>query len=216
MISDVGVLGRDACAVGRETVYRLVVCDSSRFEEYHQKAFEFLGVEFPVDYYKRSVTLTLIDQLGDMWGGAIIALEPEFRSLLSIPNQTSGYSQGLEPMSSVAEINGVWLAPGVKSPILPVTFWRQLINFLLTLDKDRFLFTFDLSNKTMRKITSWLRYDVLYSGPTHQLPGMKQPSCETIAVLHRDSFAAMNDTLNRFEGSAVPVYDDPIAKPAPR
>lgn len=216
MISDVGVLGRDACVGGRETVYRLVVCDSSRFEEYHQKALEFLGVEFPVDYYNRSVTLTLIDQVGEMWGGAIIALEPEFRSLLSIPNRTKETTAGLEPISGVAEINGVWLAPGVKSPILPVTFWRQLINFLLTLDKDRFLFTFDLSNKTMRKIASWLRYEVLYSGPTHQLPGMIKPSCETIAVLNRDSFASLIETLNRFEGSAVPAYDDSIPKPAPR
>lgn len=216
MISDVGVLGRDASAAGRETVYRLVVCDSSRINEYHQKAVEFLGVDFPADYYDRSVTLALIDQLGCMCGGAIIALEPEFRSLLSIPTQAKEAPPGLEPISRVAEINGVWLSPDAKSPILPVTFWRQVINFLMSLDKDRFLFTFDLSNKMMRKITSWLRYDVLYSGPTRQLPGMKQPSCETIAVLHRDSFAALFDTLNRFEGSAVPMDDDSIPKPAPR
>jgi hypothetical protein len=110
----------------------------------------------------------------------------------------------------VGQINGVWLSPEVRTPILPVTFWRQLIGHLLTLDKQRFLFTFDHKNKQMRKITGWLRYDVLYSGLTEQLPGMQQPSQETIAVLHRDSFRRMHETLQRFDGSAVPCYDEPL------
>jgi hypothetical protein len=145
-----------------------------------------------------------------MCGGVLVVQRGPFRSLLAIDRlAATGLAAELNKATDVAEINGVWLAPDVKTPILPVTFWRQLIGFLLTSDKQKFLFTFDRQNRQMRKLTSWLRYDVLYSGPTHQLIGMKGPSDETIAVLYRDSFVSLNETLQRFEGSATPTYRAP-------
>jgi hypothetical protein len=196
----------DASVLGRESVFRLTVCGEERQQEYLQKAEKFLGIDFPRSYVQRATVLTLVDQLGEMLGGALVVTEPEYRSLLSIPPTAVDWTAQFTCDSDVAEINGVWLSPEVRTPILPVTFWRQFINHLLTLPKHRFLFTYDHSNKQMRKITGWLRYDVLYSGLTEQLPGMQHPSQETIAVLHRDSFARLIETLNRFEGSAVPDY----------
>lgn len=223
MISDAGVLGRETATFGRESVFQLGLCDPNRSSEYRQKTAEILGIDFPAEYYDRSLILTLVDQADCMCGGALIVLQPEFRSLLSIPHQSENNAVRLGSENTavrlgstddVAEINGVWLAPGVKAPILGVTFWRQLLAFLHTLDKQRFLFTFDRSNKQMRKITSWLRYDVLYTGPTRQLAGMKKPSDETIAILHRDSFNSLNEAFSRFEGSMVPTYNDSIASSA--
>lgn len=214
MISDAGVLGRETATFGRESVFQLGVCDPSRSSEYRQKTAEILGIDFPAEYYDRSLILTLVDQADCMCGGALLVLQPEFRSLLSIPHLSENNAVRLGSTDDVAEINGVWLAPGVKAPILGVTFWRQLLAFLHTLDKQRFLFTFDRSNKQMRKITSWLRYDVLYTGPTRQLAGMKKPSDETIAILHRDSFNSLNEAFSRFEGSMVPTYNDFIASSA--
>ena len=214
MISDTGVLGREAVSCVRESVFQLKVCDPSRTGEYQQKTSDILGIDFPTEYYERSLILILLDQAGRMCGGALIVLHPEFRSLLSIPHPSEHHAFRLESTDDVAEINGVWLSPEVKAPILGVTFWRQLLTFLHTLDKQRFLFTFDRSNKQMRKITSWLRYDILYTGPTRQLPGMKRPSDETIAILHRDSFNSLNEAFSRFEGSMVPTYNDSVASSA--
>lgn len=200
----------DSVVLGKEAVFRLTVCGGQRRQEYLQKAEKFLGIDFPPSYVERATILTLVDQLGEMRGGALVVNEPEFRSLLSIPPTAIHGESPFVCDTDVAEINGVWLSPEVRTPILPVTFWRQFINHLLTLPKHRFLFTYDHSNKQMRKITGWLRYDVLYSGLTEQLPGMQRPSHETIAVLHRDSFARLNETLHRFEGSAVPCYEQPM------
>lgn len=201
----------DSLVLGRESVFRLTVCTAERRQEYLHKAENFLGINFPRSYVERATVLTLVDQLGEMLGGALVVTEPEYRSLLSIPSSAGDWTAQFTCDTDVAEINGVWLSPEVRTPILPVTFWRQFINHLLTLPKHRFLFTYDHSNKQMRKITGWLRYDVLYSGLTEQLPGMQRPSHETIAVLHRDSFARLIETLNRFEGSAVPACDTPMA-----
>ncbi|MBL8854925.1 MAG: hypothetical protein JNK57_13245 [Planctomycetaceae bacterium] len=216
MISDAGVLVRETVTMVRESVFKLRICESHRISEYQQKTAEILGIDFPNEYYDRSLILTLVDQSDRMCGGALLVLQPEFRSLLSIPNATGNATLQLGSAEDIAEINGVWLSPGVKAPILGVTFWRQLLAFLQTLDKRRFLFTFDRSNKQMRKITSWLRYDVLYSGPTRQLPGMKQPTEETIAILHSDSFASLNEAFDRLEGSMVPNYAETVTSAPPR
>lgn len=199
----------DSCQLGKETVFRLKVCDPGRRDEYLRRTSDRLGVDFPSDYLERATILTLLDQLGEMRGGALVVSKPEFRSLLSIPTENhSQWIDGFRDVGDVSEINGVWLSPEVRTPILPVTFWRQLITYLLTQEKERFLFTYDHSNRQMQKIIGWLRFDILYSGLTECLPGMRQSSHETIAVLHRDSFARLSETLNRFEGSAVPRYDD--------
>jgi hypothetical protein len=211
MISDAGVLGRETVTMVRESVFKLRICEPHRVGEYQQKTAEILGIDLPKEYYDRSLILILVDQADRMCGGALLVMQPEFRSLLSIPEATGNTALLLGAADDVAEINGVWLSPGVKAPILGVTFWRQLLTFLQTLDKRRFLFTFDRSNKQMRKITSWLRYDVLFSGPTRQLPGMKQPTEETIAILHSDSFASLNEAFDRLEGSMVPTYSEAVA-----
>lgn len=195
-------------ALGTEQVFRMIPATGLLLGEFYSKTEEILEIRFPEEYLERAQVMVLMDQYDLICGGAMIVDQPEFRSLQGIPNYKNRDWFHQEFGNGLAEVNGVWVDPKIKSPILPLTFWRKLIGYLLNTGFDRFLFTFDNANFKMKKVTSWLQHDVLYSGRTLQLDGMPKPSDETIALITRASFASLHETLSRNFGSAVPRYEN--------
>ena len=186
-------------------VYRLGLAQPGDVPRFQQWTREILNLNLPEDYLQRGKILVLRDQRDQICGGCLVVLQPEFRSLQSIPStQRKSFPYDSERL---AEVNAVWLSPGIKSPILPLTFWRQLALFLLSTHREQFLFTYDHGNRQMRKFASWLCHQVIYSGQTKQLEGMPGPALETIALVSRDSLLYLHHKLHpQAVGSAVPRY----------
>ena len=172
----------------QQAVYRLVEPDAERLEEYLEATKAILGLVFPQPYLERAEICCLVDQQDRLCGGGMVVLEPEFRSLQSIPEFAIDASLGdLETALDVAEINGVWIHPEIKSPMLPLAFWGRFLEKILETGMPRLLFTFNNDNTQMRKLTSWLAHEVLYSGLTRQLDGMPRPTHETVALTNREA-----------------------------
>ena len=179
-------------------IFPLIQPDANQRIDFLRKTAATLGVTFPEAYLERGEVLTLLDSQGTVSGGAIVVADSPFRSLESIPeNRLEAIGQELGCLNKLAEVNGVWLAPHVRSPYSSFRFWRQLIEHLLSSEKDKFLFTFDNSNGRMKGNALWLKPKVLYSGATIMLPGMNSPADETIAMVERGTLVTIAAVLER-------------------
>ena len=163
-----------------------------------------LDIDFPNDYWDRAHCLALMGDDDQFWGGAMVIAQPPFRSLDSIPNSHSAdIERRMDDLQSrVAEVNGLWLATGKRTQLISFTFWCQLAEHLLELPIDHFIFTFDPQNGPMVMLQNWLSADVLYSGTTLQLPGMRSPQRETIALVSHEAIARFHALLAGRQGAA--------------
>lgn len=197
-----------------QNVYRLKEVSEERLPEYLKQNEEILDIQFPQEYLQRSTSYALLDQDDKICGGLIIAHRPPFRSLQSIPAEfIETTMETLGPVEEVAEINGVWVAPDFRSPFVSFSFWQQMIGVLLETGKRRFLFTINDYNLHMRGHVNVLEPQVLFSGKTIQLDGMKESTCETILSIPQESLPAVAEMLQRRGiGSAKPTETDLIRR----
>lgn len=181
--------------------HRLDVPKLDQQKEFLRQTAAILEIEFPGEYIERGTILTLLNSTDEICGGAIVVSEPPFRSLEGIPGNRDWSKIGSE--KTIAEVNGVWLSSALKSPYLSFAFWQQLVSFLAHTKKQQFLFTFDNSNNRMRDFAAWLQPEILYSGKTKKLSGMKSSSDETIAIVSRESLLNLQAMLDRRNGGAA-------------
>ncbi|MGI9518330.1 MAG: hypothetical protein ACR2NP_14840 [Pirellulaceae bacterium] len=170
------------------------------------RTHDALGIRFPVSYVNRGVLYSLVDHQGVPVGGAIVVLEPPFRSLAAIPGVRTATRADAMQAGSVAEINGLWLCDRTRGLCASFNLWTQLLNKLLDTSCEQFLFTYDNANKQMAGLMKWAQPEVLYSGRTRQLPGMKSAAEETIAAASR----RIVDSMLRFLGNPRSTVE-PIA-----
>ncbi|QEG24250.1 hypothetical protein [Mariniblastus fucicola] len=177
--------------------HRLVVLEGSSRTSYLKRTEEQLDIAFPTHYVDRADVLAVLDEDDQLCGGVMLVGSGPFRSIAGIPDQHRGAHQSLNERGDVAEINGLWLAPKMKSPFLSILFWRLLIGHLVKSKKNSFLFTFDNSNTRMKSLAFWLKPTKLYSGATLTLPGMKYSSEETIALINIEPVKVFLTLLER-------------------
>jgi hypothetical protein len=182
-------------------------------EQYLKRTAEILGIVFPLNYIDRAEALVLRNQNEQLCGGVMLVLEGPFRSVDSIPAAFCATHKPLNSRQDVAEINGLWLAPEMKSPFLSFSFWSLLSRHLVKSGKSNFLFTFDNNNSRMKSLAKWLNPKELYSGKTLLMPGMKSESEETIALVGIDSIKVFLTMLERRGiGTAEPEEKEIISR----
>lgn len=194
-------------------VHQLVPAKGEKLTQFIDETELVLGIRFPTDYLNRASVLTLVDQRQVICGGAIVVLEPPFRSIRSIPTSNEVDYLSMAGQEDWAEINGVWLHTEKKSPYLSFTFWSHLISHLLRTSKQQFIFTFDNSNNRMGQVANVFQPEVLYSGRTIKLEGMKTDSDETIAAVNREVLSTAQELLERRGiGEAKPQEEEIIQR----
>ena len=177
--------------------YQVTLATSEQLEEYAARTETALGIRFPLDYLSRSDVLLFVDGRGVTGGGGLIALEPPYRSLESIPAGVTMPAGALHDLGSVAEINGVWLGPECRGSYLSYLFWRSFLEHALATGRKQFLFTYAHATRRIPTAYRLTRPRVLYSGVTRVLPGMKGPGRETVAVFDADILPDLVAVLDR-------------------
>ncbi len=163
--------------------YRLVPAEQGLRTSYLARTMEVLAIDFPSEYVERAEVLALLNQNDILCGGVMLVTRSPFRSIEAIPFEQRPAFDSLIARKGIAEINGLWLAPEMKSSFLSISFWGLLTRHLAKSKKSSFLFTYDTSNSSMKLLANWLSPTMLYSGITLPLPGMQCPSEESIALV---------------------------------
>lgn len=181
--------------------YRMLVASPEQVPQYATLAAEAIGIEFPLEYLSRGDVLLFAGPNGALGGGAVIVLQPPFRSLQSIPEGVDVPLDSLDDLKGVGEINGVWLGPPCRGSYLSYVFWRSLLQHALQTGCERFLFTYAHEARRIPAAYQLTRPRVLFSGRTRLLPGMKRQVQETVGVFEADILPDLVAVLDRHCGS---------------
>lgn len=179
-------------------VQRLVKTPAHRIEEQLQLTQVHLGIYFPQEYLVGSSVYCFIEQSGVMFGGLFVRKMIPFRTIDSIPEASQMTARKvLQNVQETVEVNGVWIDPTNKSPFVSFSFWLQMISILLDTEYKQFIFTVDHNNKHMASHVDSMDHEVLYSGRTRMLDGMKNPSNESIILVQRNCLEVVQEMLER-------------------
>ncbi len=147
------------------------ITDDQGIEEVINKVENYSGVRLPLAYAKRNkvVGAFLHEQLV---AGYMIVTKPDFRSLMFVPDELKSTSQiGDLDSYDMMEVNGLWLGPAVKTPMMQAKVWFNLIKDIFLAKKNYVLLMQDSRNKNMERFLSMANPTMLYSGPPMLMAG---------------------------------------------
>ena len=135
-----------------------------------EKIEHYTGVRLPTDYVNRSqvVGVFLHDRLV---AGYMLVTSPAFRSLLFVPDQVKKqHDLFVEDEYEMMEVNGLWISPALKTPLLQVRVWARLIRDIFSARKKYVLLMRHSGNKTMKNLSSMANPKTIFQG-TPQILG---------------------------------------------
>jgi hypothetical protein len=141
-----------------------------------------LGIEYPLDYFKRARVYGLCDDGGALLGGFGVDARGPFRSLMQIPvSERAKLSGAIHRLSrSAVEINGLWLSKSVRSPWAIAAFWLRLLWEIWRTGRRYIVYSYVINDRRMKRLWTPLASQVVYRGWVVQLPGMTEPERESI------------------------------------
>lgn len=130
-----------------------------------------LGVRLPTEYARNSqiVGVFLREQLSACY---MLVTRPSFRSLLFVPDQAKRENKFFENDTfEMMEVNGLWIGPALKNPILQLKVWANLIKDIF-LSKKRFVLLMqNSSNKCMERFMNMANPKELFQGEPMAMAG---------------------------------------------
>ncbi len=150
-----------------------VLKDTKAIENVLDKIENYSGVRLPLEYAEKNkvVGVFLHKQLV---AGYIIVTNPEFRSLMFVPKQALSYSKLATTDSyDVMEVNGLWIGPSVKTPMMQAKVWLHLIKDIFMSKKKYVLLMRDSRNRNMERFFGMANPVALYDGPPLLMAGEK-------------------------------------------
>lgn len=135
------------------------------------KTENYSGVRLPYHYAARNkvVGVFLHEQLV---AGYIIVTNPEFRTLMFVPNGALAKSKlASKDRYDMMEVNGLWIGPSLKTPILQGKVWANLIKDIFLSKKKYVLLMRDSRNRSMERFFNMANPVALYNGPPLLMAG---------------------------------------------
>ena len=144
------------------------------------KTENYSGVRLPYAYAARNkvVGVFLHEQLV---AGYIIVTNPEFRTLMFVPKDNLTASKlASKDQYDMMEVNGLWIGPTIKTPMMQAKVWANLIKDIFLSKKKYVLLMRDSRNKSMERFFGMANPIALYDGPPLLMAGER--SHKTIQV----------------------------------
>ncbi len=135
------------------------------------KTENYTGVRLPYQYAARNkVVGVFLREV--LVGGYIIVTTPEFRTLMFVPNDTLKNSKlASKDQYDMMEVNGLWIGPSLKTPIMQGKVWAHLIKDIFLSKKKYVLLMRDSRNKSMERFLGMANPVALYDGPPMLMAG---------------------------------------------
>ena len=133
------------------------------------------------------------DDNGQLASIYMLVTEPEFRSISFIPDeikQTNPFFN--EDQYNMVEINGLWISPSLKTPMLQVSVWGHLIKDIFLCKKKHVLLMRNSKTKSMERFLNMVNPEILYEGEPNQMSGQK--THQMIEVSHSTRWSIILNT----------------------
>ncbi len=132
------------------------------------KVERYSGVRLPIVYAKNSkiVGVFLHNNLVACY---MLVTRPGFRSIMFLPdNIRSSVELSSIDEFEMMEVNGLWIGPALKTPILQIRVWLQLVKDIFMCKKRFVLLMRDSRNSCMERFFDMANPRKLYSGQPFQ------------------------------------------------
>lgn len=150
---------------------------------YQKATAEYIGIEFPLSYFRRSKIFGIYDSQGKLYGGFLIVMEGPLRSFESLPSLT--YLPKKVDRWDVAEVNALWLASELRGSVYSVVFWLFVLSQLLLSGRKHFTYTYASNKYRLKNFYAKARPTTIYEGETKILEGMFEAEIESIDIVSR-------------------------------
>ncbi len=173
-----------------------VIKDKKTKKQVLSKIHNYTGVMLPNEYLEQSKTVGVFlhDQLV---AGYILVTRPDFRSLLFVPDKLKEESRIFSNNQyDCMEINGLWISPALKTPILQMKVWFKLVWDIFTCKKQYVLLMRNLNNKSMARFMTMANPIDIYSGEPFVMAG--QETHEQIHVSYTTRWKLITNSYKYF------------------
>tara|TARA_B110000858_G_scaffold197565_1_gene259672 strand:+ start:6214 stop:6849 length:636 start_codon:yes stop_codon:yes gene_type:complete len=138
-----------------------------------QKVESNLGVRLP-DEYARNSKLVGVFLQGQLSACYMLVTRPNFRSLLFIPDHIKKSIELLQnDQFEMMEVNGLWIGPSLKNPVMQLRVWSHLILDIFMSKKRFVLLMQNSNNKCMERFMSMATPQHIYEGEPLVMAGEK-------------------------------------------
>ena len=123
----------------------------------------------------------------------MLVTEPEFRSISFIPDEIKKTNPFFnEDQYNMVEINGLWISPSLKTPMLQVSVWGHLIKDIFLCKKKHVLLMRNSKTKSMERFLNMVNPEILYEGEPNQMSGQK--THQMIEISHSTRWSIILNT----------------------
>jgi hypothetical protein len=151
--------------------------------KFQKAAAEYIGIEFPLSYLRRSKIFGVFNHHHEIVGGFLIVMEGSLRSFESLPSLT--YLPTQIDRWDVAEVNALWLAPDLRRSFMSILFWFFVITQLAMSGKKYFTYTYSTNKSKLSNFYARAKPIKIFEGQTKMLDGMTEEEYETIEVVSK-------------------------------
>ena len=147
------------------------ITDKNGIENVLDIVERYSGVRLPTEYANRNkvVGAFLQDKLVATY---MVITKPDFRSLMFVPSDNwKKTNLSVTDDYDMMEINGLWISPALKTPLMQGRIWAHLIKDIFMSKKKYVLLMRDSRNKIMERFLNMANPTTLYDGPPMLLAG---------------------------------------------
>lgn len=138
-----------------------------------QKIESNLGVRLSNDYANNSKVVGVFLQ-GQLSACYMLVTRPSFRSLLFIPDHVKKSTELFQNEEfEMMEVNGLWIGPALKNPIMQLRVWAHLVLDIFMSKKRFVLLMQNSNNKCMEKFMDMANPQCIYEGEPLLMAGEK-------------------------------------------
>lgn len=170
--------------VSRMVMKSKIITEEKDLELFAEKCGRKLDLRYPLSYLKRSRVRAFYNKYDAMIGGYVLSFDGPFRVIESLPDHVLKSSPWVdeEILKNTYEVTGLWLDKKVSSKSDNFLFWTTMYKDMVFNKKKYFVYAYDLDKAYLKKLYSIVNPEVIYSGPTKLMAGMKKPCEESIEI----------------------------------
>jgi|GEM_PF-6360373 len=157
-----------------------VIASLPELTEFDDRNTTYTGVKFRMKYWQHCKVVACYSPTREMIGGYALVLEPPFRSLLTLSQETEAYTRFCQevPLTQMMEVTGLWIKPGTMRCRDRAKFFMTMVDDICECVCPYFVYVYNLNRPNLQKLYGKLNSKVLFRG---QLPSEK-PNAHPVSI----------------------------------